>query len=84
MTNQSQVENMMRNFEQIDKPKPQFIPRSEDYCLMIDGKSDGFIYHYTTVVESINGGFSLNPNERLVRMTDMTWQELQYFLSNRK
>jgi len=84
MSYQSQVENMMRNFEQIDnKQSIPFIPKQEDYCLMIDGKSDGYIYHYITIVKMINDGFVLKPSERFVRMTEMTWQQLQDFLTNK-
>jgi hypothetical protein len=86
MSIQAQIDNMMRNFEQIDKkqPKVEFIPQREDFCLMIDGKSDGYVYHFTTIVEMLNDGFILKSNEKFSRMTDMSWKELQHFLSNRK
>jgi hypothetical protein len=51
---------------------------------MIDGKSDGYVYHYTTIVDMINDGFSWNSNEKFKKMTRMTAEELQYFLDNRK
>ena len=80
------IQNMLRNFEQIDKkqPKVEFIPQVEDYCLMIDGKSDGYVYHYTTIVDMINDGTKFNSNEKFKRMTRMTPEELQHFLNNRK
>ena len=86
MNNQAQIDNMMRNFEQIDKkqPKVEFIPSTEDYCLMIDGKSDGYVYHFTTLVDMVNDGFTLKSNEKFVRMTEMTLEQLQNFLANRK
>lgn len=62
----------------------KFIPQVEDYCLMIDGKSDGYVYHYTTIVDMINDGFTWKSNEKFKRMTRMTSEELQYFLDNRK
>jgi len=86
MSLQAQIDNMMRNFEQIDKkqPKVDFIPQVEDYCLLIDGKSDGYVYHYTTIVDMINDGFTWKSNEKFKKMTRMTPEELQYFIDNRK
>lgn len=66
------------------QPKVEFIPMVEDYCLMIDGKSDGYVYHYTTIVDMINDGFTWKSNEKFKRMTRMTHDELQHFLNNRK
>lgn len=85
MSIKAQIDNMMRNFEQIDKkqPKVEFIPQEEDYCLMIDGKSDGYVYHYTTIVDMINDGCQWS-NQKFKKMTHMTPEELQYFLDNRK
>ena len=85
MSHASQVENMLRNFEQIDKPKKvEFIPSNEDYCILINGKSDGFSYHYTTIIESISNGFKLEPNEQFVRMIHLTNAQLQHFIENKK
>ncbi len=66
------------------QPKVEFIPSTEDYCLMIDGKSDGYVYHFTTIVDMVNNGFTLKSNEKFVRMTEMTLEQLQNFLANRK
>lgn len=86
MNNSAAVNNMLRNFEQIDKqqPKVEFVPQVEDFCLMINGKSDGYIYYYTTIVDMVNDGLKLNSNEKFKRMTRMTTTEMQYFLANRK
>jgi hypothetical protein len=86
MSYSAQVDNMLRNFRNIDKPQPkvEFIPKVEDYCLMIDGKSDGYIYHYTTIVDMINDGTKWNSNEKFKRMTRMSPEELQHFIDNRK
>jgi hypothetical protein len=66
------------------QPKVEFIPIAEDFCLMIDGKSDGYVYHYTTIVDMINDGFTWKSNEKFKRMTRMNHDELQHFLNNRK
>jgi hypothetical protein len=86
MNNSAQIDNMLRNFEQIDKqqPKVEFVPQVEDFCLMIDGKSDGYIYHYTTIVDMVNDNLKLNSNEKFKRMTRMSQEELRYFQTNRK
>lgn len=86
MSDYAMVQNMMRNFEQIDKkqPKVEFIPSKEDFCLMIDGKSDGYVYHYTTVIDMINDRTKFISIERFKQMTRMTQEELRYFLANRK
>lgn len=80
------VQNMLRNFEQIDKPQPKvdFVPKPEDYCLMINSKFDGSIYHYSTIVEMINDGFTLMSNEKFIRMSELTVQELLQFVETRK
>jgi hypothetical protein len=51
---------------------------------MIDGKSDGYVYHFTTLVDMVNNSFTLKSNEKFVRMTEMTLEQLQNFLANRK
>jgi hypothetical protein len=85
MSDYAMVQNMMRNFEQIDKKtKSDFVPKAEDFCLMIDGKSDGYVYHYTTVIDMINDGTKFNLNKRFKSMIFMSQEELQYFLDNRK
>jgi hypothetical protein len=80
------VQNMLRNFEQIDKPQPKvdYVPCKEDYCLMIDGKFEGSIYHYSTIVDMMFDGFRLKPNEKFVRMTELTVEELLQLLEIRK
>ena len=86
MNNQAQIDNMMRSFSQIDKvqPKVDFVPSREDFCLLIDGKFDGYVYHFTTLVDMVNDGLTLKSNEKFVRMTEMTLEQLQNFLANRK
>lgn len=86
MSLQAQVDNMMRNFEQIDKkqPKVEFNPKKEDYTLMVDGKSDGYIYHFTTVIDIMNDGTKLEPNQRFKRLIALNPSEAQYFMDNRK
>jgi hypothetical protein len=86
MNNQAQIDNMMRSFSQIDKvqPKVDFVPSREDFCLLIDGKFDGYCYHFPTIVDMVNNGFTLKSNEKFVRMTEMTLEQLQNFLANRK
>ena len=86
MSIQAQIDNMMRNFEQIDKkqPKVEFIPQRGDFCLIRDGKSDGYCYHYYTIVEMLNDGFTLKSNEKFIQMTEMTNEQLQSFVDNRK
>jgi hypothetical protein len=86
MSYSAQVENMLRNFEQIDKPQPkvEFKPLKEDFCLLTDGKSDGYIYHYPTIVEMVNNGFSLEKNQEFKCMVAMSVEELQHFLSVQK
>jgi|LakMenEpi03Aug12_release.lakeMendotaPanAssembly.Ray.scaffolds.fasta_scaffold624703_2 hypothetical protein len=80
------VKNMLRNFEQIDKeqPKVEFVPSEGDYVLLIDGKSDGYVYHHTSVVEFINCGYALKPDQEFRRMTELTVDEMLYFLNHRK
>lgn len=86
MSLQAQIDNMIKNFEQIDEngTKTMFVPSREDFCLMIDGKSDGYCYNYYSIVEMLNNGLTLKSNEKFVRMTEMTFKQLQNFLANRK
>jgi hypothetical protein len=66
------------------QPKVDFVPSREDFCLLIDGKFDGYVYHFTTLVDMVNDGLTLKSNEKFVRMTEMTLEQLQNFLANRK
>jgi hypothetical protein len=87
MSHNQEVQNMMRSFQRIDRKqelKLMINPSEQDYCLMIDGKSDGYIYHHSTLVEMINNGFVLNSNEKFKRMTTLTLEEFEYFHSNQK
>lgn len=79
------VQNMLRNFEQIDKPQPKvdFVPRPEDYCLMIDGTFDGQVYHHSTIVGMLNEGYVQKYNQKFVCMAELSVQELLQFVECR-
>jgi hypothetical protein len=79
------VKNMLRNFEQIDKPQPKvdFVPSEGDYVLLTDGKSDGYVYHHTRVVEYLNAGYVLKPDQEFRRMTELTVDEMLQFVECR-
>jgi hypothetical protein len=57
---------------------------NEDYCLFINGESDGYSYHHTTVVEMVNDGFKLEENEEFVQMSEMTRDQTESFKENYK
>ena len=86
MSDYHTVKNMLKNFEQIDKPQPKvdFVPFEGDYVLLTDGKSDGSVYHHTSVVEFLNAGYVLKPNQEFRRMTELTVEEMLYFLEHRQ
>lgn len=71
------VQNMLRNFEQIDKPQPKvdYVPCKDDYCLMIDGKFEGSIYRASTLVDMMLDGFRPKSNEKFVRVVELTVQQ---------
>jgi hypothetical protein len=62
----------------------KFVPFEGDYVLLIDGKSDGSVYHHTSVAEFVNCGHVLKPNSEFKRMTELTVEEMSFFLRHRK
>ena len=84
MSHSADVENMLRNFRNIDaKPTQTFNPFRENYCFMIANESDGHIYHYSTVIEMINNGFTIGGNQ-FKRTTDMSQDEINQYFKNKK